>query len=150
MVVSESVLNEIKEKVKLYDDAKEKIKEAISKKIGTAIEKLKIIQSELFDEVEKEFGRNPFAEFLSSINNRTDTDAKRLLAEKKSLKTLDRMKSPFPCFSRKSTLSERGGTNRILLISSQETWKRRMSPATPSHFHGLRSKVTVTASTKSS
>ena len=55
---------EIEEKAEQYEAAKSKIKESIEESIGMAIEKLEATKSELLDEVEAEFGGNPFAKFF--------------------------------------------------------------------------------------
>ena len=69
---------EIEKKAGQYETAKKKIKERIEENIGIAIEKLKDAERELLDEVDAEFGENPFYEFLGSEGH-TEGDVKEIL-----------------------------------------------------------------------
>ena len=59
---------EVVKKADLYDSTKDRIKARIESNIKTAIEKLEQTEKELLNDVEIEFGQNPFSEFLANEN----------------------------------------------------------------------------------
>ena len=76
--ISTKTIQEIEEKAKQYDAAKERIKEKIEENVRIAIEKLKDAEKELLDEVDAEFCETPFLEFLGG-GNYTEDDAKEIM-----------------------------------------------------------------------
>ena len=72
------IRQEIEEKAGQYEAAKNKIKERIEENIGMAIEKLKDAERELLDEVDAEFGENPFSKFLAGEGH-TEDGAKEIM-----------------------------------------------------------------------
>ena len=76
---------EIQKKAELHETTKKKIKERIEENIGNAIKNVEEAKSELLDEVDAEFGENPFAEFLAGADSEeghTGPEAKKILAKK--------------------------------------------------------------------
>ena len=69
---------EIEKQAELYETAKRTIKKKIVDGIRVAIEKLEATERELLEEVEAEFGENPFFEFLG-VENHTEDEAKNIL-----------------------------------------------------------------------
>ena len=69
MIIDAKTKDEIEKRSRLYDATKEKIEERIRSNIRTAKEKLVIAERELLNEVEIEFGENPFAKLLEEINS---------------------------------------------------------------------------------
>ena len=62
-------LCELRKRARLYDSTKERVKERISRNINVAVEKLKAVEKALLDDVDIEFGENPFLELLGSIES---------------------------------------------------------------------------------
>ena len=84
MVIDEETVERIEKQAKLYDAKKGRIISKIQGNIGTAIEKLRAAERDLLDEVEIEFGENPFAKLLDSIyseNPPTEAKVKSVLAK---------------------------------------------------------------------
>lgn len=85
MAVDERTKCEIRKKARLFDSVKERARLKIQDSVKVAIEKLKAAERELLDEVEIEFGENPFAALLNSIesgNKYTDEEINSILSNK--------------------------------------------------------------------
>ena len=83
MTVDAETRREIEKQARQYDVEKEKVKTRIQKNVETAIEKLTAAEKTLLDEVEIEFGENPFLKFLTKIdsgNPPTDAEVRSALA----------------------------------------------------------------------
>ena len=84
MVIDAETRRKIEEQAMLYSAAKEEVSKRIQDSFGVVKEKLKDAEDELMDEVEEEFGENPFFELLVKIdsgNPPTDAEVKRVLAK---------------------------------------------------------------------
>ena len=69
MAIDAETRREIEKQARQYDVEKEKVKTRIQKNVETAIEKLTAAEKTLLDEVEIEFGENPFLKFLTKIDS---------------------------------------------------------------------------------
>ena len=67
-------------KARLFDAAKNKIEERIRSNVRMAIGKLQSAERELLDEVEIEFGENPFSYFLS-VDDHTEGEIESILSK---------------------------------------------------------------------
>ena len=82
MVVDAKTIGEIEKQDRLYEAAKGKIISRIKNNVEMAIKKLDLAGRELLEEVEIEFGENPFAKLLEKINSRnppTDAEVRSVL-----------------------------------------------------------------------
>ena len=84
MVVDAKTRAEIEKQGKLYEATRERIVSRIQSNIRIAKEKLDITERELIKEVEIEFGENPFAQLITSIDSEnppTDEEVRDVLNE---------------------------------------------------------------------
>ena len=82
MVVDAKTRAEIEKQARLYDAAKERTKKDIQDNIRVAKERLDAAERKLLNEVEIEFGENPFINLLTEIdsgNPPTDAEVKSAL-----------------------------------------------------------------------
>ena len=79
MPINAKTRGEIEKKARLFEARKARITERIQENIRVAVDKLRSAEKELLDEVEIEFGQNPFAEFLGNNNDPTDEELKEIL-----------------------------------------------------------------------
>ena len=70
----------IAKKARLFDTAKNKIEERIKEDVQTAIRKVQSAERELLEEVEIEFGENPFSYFLS-VDDHTEEEIESILSK---------------------------------------------------------------------
>ena len=70
----------VAKKGRLFDAAKNKIEERIRSNVRMAIGKLQSAERELLDEVEIEFGENPFSYFLS-VDDHTEEEVQSILSK---------------------------------------------------------------------
>ena len=71
----------IEKKARLFDAAKSRVEERIKSNVKVAIEKLQSAERELLDEVEIEFGENPFSSFLSNEEDHTEEEIRSILSK---------------------------------------------------------------------
>ena len=68
-------------KERLFDATKSRTKERIMENVRMAIEKLQAAERELLDDVDIEFGENPFADFLSNEGDHTEEEVRSILSK---------------------------------------------------------------------
>lgn len=124
MVVDAKTKGEIEKQAKLYNAAKERAKKNIRDNIESVINKLRTTESLLLEEVDAEFGDNPFEKLLTEIgsgNHPADEEVRNTL-EKGIPKDFGPVKSRSSRSARKSSHSKSGERRR---------WKRLVSPRLP-------------------
>ena len=77
MVIDTETRRKIEEQAMLYSAAKEEVSKRIQKNVEAAIEKLRDAEKALLDEVELEFGENPFFELLVKIDSGNPPQAQK-------------------------------------------------------------------------